>query len=478
MAEKHRAQRIRDPLHDIIDFSATEFENVLWNVINTRPFQRLRRIRQLGFSDLTFPGATHSRFAHSVGVFHTARMLMKIIETHLRKGNHYSETKAEVALAAALVHDVGHGPFSHSFEDVGKRLDIKMADHEKVSDLLIREGEIASALKPLGSGFAQDVANVINGKGGKHIYGSVVSSQFDADRLDYMRRDRLMTGTQHGAIDFTWLLANLEVGTVPYGEDDKKVGDIETFVLGPKAIHAAESYVLGLFQLYPTVYLHKTTRGAEKIFTELLVRAIQLIQDESIELTGLPENHPIVRFAREPEDIDRVLCLDDAVIWSALHLFAEAEDAAINELGMRLRDRKLFKAINVRDRLILHLRSLHSEWRVTDILRSGEIDRACMSIEEKIKEWLSTHSDGVPRILVDKGERSPYKDFQESKGPLNQIHIRTREGNLVDIKARSEVVAAIETFKYFRVYASGDDDESHEFVQRQIESEAQDVQIN
>lgn len=478
MTDKHRPQRIRDPLHDIIDFSATEFENVLWNVINTRPFQRLRRIRQLGFSDLTFPGATHSRLAHSVGVFHTARMLMKIIETHLLKEDHYRKTKAQVALAAALVHDIGHGPFSHSFEDVGKRLELKMADHERVSDLLICDGEIAEAFHPLGSGFAQDVANIINGKGEKHIYGSVVSSQFDADRLDYMRRDRLMTGTQHGAIDFTWLLANLEVGTVPFVEDERKVGDIETFVLGPKAIHAAESYVLGLFQLYPTVYLHKTTRGAEKIFTELLVRTIELAWRGSVARTGLPEHHPIAKFAMDPENIERILCLDDAVVWGALHLLAEAEDVAISNLATRLRDRKLFKAINIRDRLILHIQDTWFDGKVSDLLASGVVDRACVSIESKIQEWLSEHSDGVPRILIDKGERSPYKDFQESKGPLNQIHIRTREGKLIDIKARSEIVASIETFKYFRVYVSGEDDESRKFVHDQIESEARNVQKN
>jgi HD superfamily phosphohydrolase len=140
-----KAQRIRDPIHNLIEFRANEFEDVLWRVMQTAPFQRLRRVKQLGFSDLVYPGATHSRFAHSVGVFHTARQLMTVVQNHL--GNSYEPTKANIALAASLVHDVGHGPFSHAFEDVGRRLDLKLANHETVSDALIRNSEIAEVLR-------------------------------------------------------------------------------------------------------------------------------------------------------------------------------------------------------------------------------------------------------------------------------------------------------------------------------------------
>jgi HD superfamily phosphohydrolase len=153
-----KQQRIRDPLHDIIDFNVDEvhLERVLWRVIQTRPFQRLRRVKQLGFSDFVYPGATHSRLLHSLGVFHTARYLMDVV----RKYTHpFEPTKADQALAAALVHDVGHGPFSHAFEDVGRRLGLKLADHELVSEILIRDGEIAEEFKELGSGFADDVAD-------------------------------------------------------------------------------------------------------------------------------------------------------------------------------------------------------------------------------------------------------------------------------------------------------------------------------
>ncbi len=117
---------------------------------------------------------------------------MRVIDDHL--GRQFELSKARVALAAALVHDLGHGPFSHAFEQVGRRLGLKLADHEHVSDTLIRDSEVSSALRILGSGFANDVADLIRSAGPGNIYSAVVSSQFDADRLDYMRRDRLMTG--------------------------------------------------------------------------------------------------------------------------------------------------------------------------------------------------------------------------------------------------------------------------------------------
>lgn len=141
----YREQRIRDPVHNLIQFKASEFDDVLWRALQTRPFQRLRRIKQLGFSDFVYPGATHSRLAHSVGVYCTAQRLMSIIQEHL--GSDYKTMKAQTALAAALVHDVGHGPFSHAFEEVGKRLSLKLAKHELVSDVLIRDSEIGECLK-------------------------------------------------------------------------------------------------------------------------------------------------------------------------------------------------------------------------------------------------------------------------------------------------------------------------------------------
>lgn len=449
-------QRIRDPIHDLIEFSTkdSELERELWKVLQTRPFQRLRRIKQLGFSDLVYPGASHSRFAHSVGVFHTARQLMEIVRRHLSQR---SDAKQNEALAAALVHDLGHGPFSHSFEKVGKRLGLKLADHEHVSDLLIRDSEVAECLTTeMGSGFANDVANVIKESGQKTVHHAVVSSQFDADRLDYMRRDRLMTGSQHAAIDFRWLLANLEIGSVPRGVDERQLPNIETFVLGPKSIHAAEAYVLGLFQLYPTIYFHKATRGAEILCTELLVQLVTLVRGNNVGSTGLPGSHPLIRFAEVPEDIENVLSLDDTVVWGALSQMAEATDPVLVDFAKRLRDRKLYKCHDIRS-AVAH--ELDPEFK-NDDGHIEKIDKCCAAIKEKLTDWAELGEGNKRRVLIDEAERSPYKSIEESEGPLDRINVRTDGGNLIDLRERSSVVRALRTYKIFRAYYERHDEKA------------------
>jgi HD superfamily phosphohydrolase len=267
-----RRQRIRDPIHDLIEFNDQQFEQMCWRLIQTPVFQRLRRIKQLGFSELVYPGATHSRFSHSIGVFHTARNLADMIKRDRNEA--FDPRRSQIAVAAALVHDLGHGPFSHAFEDVLKKLGF--GKHEATSVRLIKNGEVAQILNDFAPNFANSVAQIIENKVPEDIYAAIVSSQFDADRLDYMRRDRLMTGAQSSAIDFKWLATNLEVRRVKVGQDEQEVREVETLVVGQKAVLAAEAYVLGLFHLYPTVYFHKATRSAEKIFAALLLSIFQL----------------------------------------------------------------------------------------------------------------------------------------------------------------------------------------------------------
>ena len=460
-------QRIRDPLHNLIVFNTDQqLERMLWQALCSRPFQRLRRVKQLGFSELVYPGATHTRFAHSVGVFHTARELMGIVRE--RAGEERWEAREHIALAAALVHDVGHGPFSHAFETVGEELGLKLADHEQMSDSLIREGELAEILKDMGSGFANDVADMIKKEGRQTVHNAVVSSQFDADRLDYMRRDRLMSGSQHSAIDFTWLLANLEIATVEVGVDEEKVDDVPTFVIGPKAIHAAEAYVLGLFQLYPTVYFHKATRGAEKLFAELLVRVVKLVQDGSQRKVGLPDNHPLIQFARLPEDIDTAMKLDDTVVWGALSQLREAEDDLIKSFAQRLQDRKLFKCLDIRARVHHEIDPRNGG----DPQHIEQIDRCCAKILLELQAMREKETtDGIPILLTDEGNRSPYKTGGGSRGPVEQINVRTEGGALIDLKQRSDVVAGLQDFKLTRAYFDRDRPEVEGQIYAVIERE-------
>jgi HD superfamily phosphohydrolase len=450
-----KRQRVRDPLHNLIEFDeGNAFERMLWRVVKTAPFQRLRRIRQLGFSDFVYPGATHSRFIHSLGVFHTARQLMRIVQRHV-PDQPAEHIKAEAALAAALVHDVGHGPFSHAFEPLGKRLGWRLVgEHENHSEALIRSteaGAIGAILNGYFPGFAEMVADVVRG-GPATVYRSVVSSQFDADRLDYVRRDRLMSGTHLAGVDFEWLVANLEIGELR--PDDTGVRR-QTFVLGPKAIYAAEGFVTGLFQMYPTVYLHKTTRGAEKLAQAMMQQLADLVADGRVSATGLPETHPLIRLFNEPEDTTVLSQLDDSVVLGALPLLRQSDDPLVQELSTRLQTRRLFKAIDLGPSIVEAIADTSGDYDENLFRRIQE------QVTETIDDWLA-QADRRGRILVDTATRKPYKPIEE-EGPMNQIWIRDGSG-LVDIKDRSPAVAATGVFRAFRAYVAEDDGEARRFV--------------
>jgi len=441
LGPKGRAQRIRDPLHDLIEFDTGRFEQMLWRVIQSPPFQRLRRVRQLGFSEFVYPGATHTRFAHSLGVFYNARRLMQIIKRHIGTDN-FDQYRAEAALTAALLHDVGHGPFSHSFETIGKKLDLKYAKHEDVSDEIIQNTEVAAILDEYHPGMSIQVANIIGAKTPADIYSAVVSSQFDADRLDYMQRDRLMSGTQHSEIDLTWLIANLEIDSVPFGVGEEKVGEVETFVLSSKAIYAAETYVVGLFQLYPTVYFHKATRSAEKVFFHLFERALRLSTEGNADQVGLSGLNPIAMFAENPDSLANALQLDDSVVWGSLNELGASRDASISQLAIMLKERKLPKAIDLRASVMNELgKSAPQE----------VIEKAILLSRTALEDWATEQEAEIPPIWIDSTQRIPYKEFQEDTGPRNQILIR-QNGNLVDLKEVSTIVEAIRPFRLDRAY--------------------------
>lgn len=456
-ASAAKPQRVRDPLHDLIEFGKDKFEQMLWRLIQTPEFQRLRRIKQLGFSEYVYPGATHTRFAHSIGVFHTARQLMKIIKMHL--GANFDENHAEDALAAALLHDVGHGPFSHAFEAVGEELDLKYTKHEQVSQEIIMDSGIEAVLNSHRRGMAERVARIVSSKGRPDIYYTVVSSQCDADRLDYMQRDRLMAGTRLAAIDFTWLKANLEIGEIPDIVEGENAFDVQTFVFGEKAIHAAEDYVLALFQLYPTVYFHKTTRSAEKVFSHLFTRLHKLVMDGKTSHTGLSKSHPIVAFCKHPESLEHALRLDDAMVMGSLGELSLAKDLQIANLAIMLRDRKLPMSIDIRAAVI-------------DQIGNNDVERIDAVVSRIAAEFREQSADGeseTQRIWIDRGIRPPYKRIRDSASPLNQIRIN-REGSPEDIGEVSPIVNAIPTFKFDRVYIPKDDRDTEQQVLKTIQS--------
>lgn len=467
-----KSQRIRDPVHGLIGFAGQDlFEETMWTVLQTRPMQRLRRIKQLGFSELVFPGATHSRLAHSIGVFHLARQLMQIVRRGVeRNGGTFDTHKAQVALAASLVHDVGHGMFSHAFERFGKTYNLAMAEHEAVSDALIHDDAIRTAMRPLGSSFADEVADVIKAKQPATVYGSVVSSQFDADRLDYIQRDRMMTGVRSSGVDTDWLLSNLEIRPVPAGSDTMPGPAIETLVFGPKAQLTAESYVVVLLHLYHNVYGHKTTRGAEVTFFALMAQLMELQQDRRADRSGLPDAHPIRSFLADPASLGRALDLDDTVLWGALPFLAAAPDPAVARLAVRLRNRDLPRATDIR-RMVEEANAPGAR-ETTDERRKrlGRIRLVCLNVQSAMEERWGTLPVAARPALLDTYTRSPYKRFDSGGSPMNQMYIR--QGDAVcDIAAVSAVVGAAEAMEIMRVYDFTDDGTGRTEVENIIRTE-------
>jgi len=344
-----RTQRIRDPVHGLIVFRENnDLDQLAWALLNTPEFQRLRRIKQLGFCEFVFPGATHTRLAHCIGVFETARKLVGIIQ---REQDEIDTGRAEIAVLAALLHDIGHGPFSHAFEQVQRSLG-RRKRHEEWTAQIIRDtgGEIRPLLEQYRGGLADSIADLLIDETPADIYGAIVSSSFDADRLDYLRRDRLMTGSGAGAIDFDWLMENLRIETLDMdpGDDEGAPLERKSFCLDEKAREAAETFLLARFHLYTQVYLHKATRGIEQMVSALLRAVAAAVTEGRFADISIEPQHPLARFyASGGEDASAYLALDDTVIWGAVERFSAAENDLVRRLATRLRRRELFKALDI-----------------------------------------------------------------------------------------------------------------------------------
>lgn len=351
-----KTQRIRDPIHGLIVFDdAGLVDEHVWALLNTPDVQRLRRVKQLGVSEFVFPSASHTRFSHSIGVFHNARRLVSIIEREIglkRVDGDFNEDRAKIALFAALLHDIGHGPFSHAFEEARKALAAECGDaaararvrnHEAFTADLIedRSGAIAGILETAGIA-AKDVADLVAAEIPTDMYHAVVSSSFDADRLDYLVRDRYMTGTGAGAIDLDWLMDSVRVAQLNFAPDADAGDPIyeHSFCLGYKARDAAEDFLLARYRLYTNVYLHKTTRGIEQMVSAFFRFAAREIVGGG-RVAGLPDDHPLVRFFSPGGDvIANYRALDDTVVWGAIHALALAGTGAVKDVAGRILNRE------------------------------------------------------------------------------------------------------------------------------------------
>ena len=362
-----KTQRIRDPIHDLIVFDEQEpLDQIAWDLLETSEFQRLRRIKQLGVSEFVFPGATHTRFAHSVGVFHNARRLMSLIQREIKSGRVHGcldEDRARIAVLAALVHDIGHGPFSHAFEGARRTIaerrakeknKVKIKKHEAWTADIIenREGAIWPILeKALGEKDAKAIADLLRADTPADMYHAIVSSSFDADRLDYIQRDRYMTGTGVGAIDLRWLLDNVRVANIDVSPPSGDAGEpvyTHSFCLAHKGREAAEDFLLARYRLYSTVYLHKTTRGMEQMLSALFSGIARAAEEGKAGELGFRDGNPLVSFLSTDEgDLSDYLKLDDGVVWGSMERIARSGFPELSEIARRVLAREKPFALDV-----------------------------------------------------------------------------------------------------------------------------------
>jgi len=323
------AERIyRDAVHNIIRIGLdTDEGRLLARLIDTAEFQRLRRVRQLGLGYVAYHTAEHSRFTHSLGACHLAtRILAKLASSY-----DIPDEKRIAVRVAALLHDVGHGAFSHVIEGI---LDFHHEDFT-VQAVLSDKTEIGRTLAEFSPGLAQDVADIIRGTFRPMALAQLVSSQLDADRMDYLLRDSLMTGVKYGIYDLEWIIKSIEID----GEQDQ-------LYISAQGLFAVEAYLQARYYMFKQVYFHRTLRAAETVLQALLKRALTLFA------AGQPVWYvPGSAFEKillgEKLTLAEHLSLDDTDMLFYIKRWQLSDDTILADLCKRFINRRLFKAFDL-----------------------------------------------------------------------------------------------------------------------------------
>lgn len=391
----------RDPIHDYIHVN----DKVILDLINTKEFQRLRRIKQLGTTSLTFHGAEHTRFGHSLGVYEVTRQICEMFARQYPKEKEgkdgWDNDERIVALCAALLHDIGHGAYSHTFEFLFN------TNHEEIGIeiILSPDTEVNAVLRQVHTDFPQTIADVIAKKYPNSQVVHMISSQADADRMDYLLRDAYYTGVEYGVYDLTRILRVMR----PYRNG---------ICFHDTGMHAVEDYIISRYQMFMQVYFHPVSRGMEVVLQRLLERAQFCYQkqpeyfDQHCEL--------LVPFLKADHHLEDYLRLDDGVLNTYFQLWLQADDPILRDLADRFVNRKPFKSIKVEPGVDLrHLRKLST---------------------------LLEHLGFDPHYYAALNSASdvPYDIYRARKHhPKTQIELRREDGSLIELSALSEMVHSL-----------------------------------
>lgn len=414
-----------DPIHGFINIA--EFP-VIEELTDSRYFQRLRRLTQLGAASAAYPGAVHSRFSHSLGVMHIFVRLYNAINRNESVPDF--ENKRITGATAALLHDIGHGPFSHASEAILDR-NAGGFSHEDMSCRIIRETEIADILARHGVD-PDSVCDIIN-----HIdtpewrlISQLISSQLDADRLDYLMRDSYYTGVNYGRIDLHRIATTVEVWHG--GSDDPFNG---TAIIHPKGIGAIENYILGRHLMYEGVYYHKLTRCMELLFHKVFWRAAEM-DDAKTGLSAVMN----IDSKTTPEQL---YGMDDYSCTALFHRWTKSDDEILRDLATRILDRRRLASIELTIQKYTNL-GAEKISRLPQMVQDAGYSREYYYIEDRYQ----------------KSAYDTYDPNELEEGGFSPIgHIMTpSDGRLQEISRQSSVIQTLSQIenKKIRIFLPDD----------------------
>jgi HD superfamily phosphohydrolase len=395
---------IRDPVHDVIAFRLHRpLEALLFRLLNAREFQRLRRIRQLGMASLAYPGADHSRYSHCVGVMETARKMLN----QLRQSFAIDEHQETICLCAALLHDLGHGPFSHVFERVSG------IDHETQTQRIILDpdSEVNQILSAHDTGLPLMIVEMLSCRPTRTFYCDVLSSQLDADRLDYLLRDNLMTGSQYGNYDLGWLLHAL---TIDPGSN--------RLAIHWKGVSAVEAYLQARYHMYRNVYFHKVVRAGEGMLRLALQRARRLaVQDR---IAWPRQDSPVHKALLGKQlSVDEFTDLDDISVTYCFKLWAAGDEPVLAELCRGMLYRRVFKTMDL-----------------GGIEDPAAVQRIVRAISDVITQ---AGGEAAYEMFYDEATDTPYENYPDSGAESAGILVRDHTGVLREFSTISPMVGAL-----------------------------------
>ena len=382
---------INDPVFGFIKIP----RGLLYNIVEHPLFQRLNRINQLGLASVVYPGARHTRFQHSLGAFY---LMTEAVRSLQEKGNFIFDSEAEAVEAAILMHDIGHGPFSHVLENTL----IHGISHEEISLMMMEK--INSDF----NGQLNLAISIFKGEYGKNFLHQLISSQLDMDRLDYLRRDSFYTGVTEGNIGSARIIKMLNV------IDD-------SLVVEHKGIYSLENYLTTRRLMYWQVYLHRTCVAYEKVLINMFTRAKDLIKMGQDVFASpalyyfLSNNVDAAWFDTHPEALENYGELDDSDIWSAMKAWKHHSDKILSTLATDMLDRKIFK-VEVHEEPITEDRIAELKEKIAQKLDISIDDAHYLTSVNTISKDMYNVDDDSITILYKDGS---VRDISEASELLN-----------------------------------------------------------